>query len=103
MDKHPKKRIEIIIETPLVDRIADILDRMDVSGYSVIPLAAGRGQGSAWSADGQVGSAMQITLIICISDGAIADRILDSVFGIVSQHTGFVTVSDVYVMRPDRF
>ena len=103
MDRHPKKRIEIVIETPLVGRVTGRLDQMNVSGYSVQALAAGRGQGGAWSADGQVGTAMQMSLIVCIADGVITDAIVDSVFQVVSKQTGFVTVSDVHVIRSDRF
>ena len=103
MEQHPKKRIDIVIETPLVERVAALLDRMDVSGYSMMPITAGRGQGRAWTADGQIGNAMQMTALACIVDASVMDAILDAVFDVVSQQIGFVTISDVCVIRRDRF
>jgi nitrogen regulatory protein PII len=103
MEKHPKKRIEIVIETPLVGRVTDCLDRMQVTGYSAVALTAGRGQGGSWSVNGQVGTVLQMTQIVCIADGGIADTVIDSIFQIVKPQAGFVAISDVAVLRPERF
>ena len=103
METYPKKRIEIVIETPLVDRVIDCLDRMQVSGYSVVALAAGRGQSGTWSAEGQVGTALQMTQIICILDRELADNVIRDLFVIVKPQAGFIAISDVAVLRPRRF
>ena len=103
MQTHPKKRVEIIIEAPLVKRILERLDQTDITGYSVVPVIAGRGRGGSWSSHGQVSDAGQMMAIICIADEAKLDRILDTIFAIVSRQIGLVTVTDVEVMRSDRF
>ena len=103
METHPKKRIEIVIETPLVDRVTDCLTRMPVSGYSVVALNAGRGQSGTWSADGQIGTALQMTQIICVLDGELAEKVIRSLFEIVKPQAGFIAISDVSVLRPKRF
>lgn len=103
MQRFLKKRIEVLIETPLASRVTDSLNDMNVSGYSVIAVSAGRGENGEWNADGQIGSANHMTLIICIVDPSVADDIVDNVFKIVSRQSGFVTIGDVMVVRPERF
>lgn len=103
MQTYPKKRIDLIIEMPLLRRITTLLENAGVSGYSVMPVIAGAGQGGAWSADGQVGGAGQMAAILCIIDAAKVDALLEQVFAVVRRQIGFVTVTDVPVMRPERF
>ena len=103
MQTHLKKRIDIIIEMPLLRRITERFDKAGVSGYSVLPVIAGRGQTGAWSAGGQVSEVGQMAAIICIVDVGKADAVLDEVFAVVKKQIGFVTVSDVAVVRPERF
>lgn len=100
---HPKKRIEIIIEMPLLRRVMDLFDKAGVSGYSVLPVIAGRGQTGAWSADSQVGDAGHMMAIVSIVDAAKLDDILEAVAGVVRRQIGLVTISDVAVLRPERF
>lgn len=103
MQTHPKKRIDLIIEAPLLRRVAERFDKAGVTGYSVLPVIAGRGQSGAWSAGGQVGDAGQMVAIVCIIDAGKVDAVLDEVFAVVRRQIGFVAVSDVAVVRPERF
>ena len=43
MQTHLKKRIDLIIEMPLLRRVTERFDQAGVSGYSVLPVIAGRG------------------------------------------------------------
>jgi hypothetical protein len=103
MQTHPKKRIEDIIEAPLMRRVMRCLDHGEVSGYSVMSITAGRGRGGSWSADDQVGEAGQMVALVCITDASKVDEILDLIFAVVSHQIGLITVSDVAVVRPERF
>jgi len=103
METYPKKRIEIVIETPLVGRVTDCLNRLAVSGYSAVALTAGRGQRGSWSSDGQVGTALQMTQIVCIADANLAERVIQRMFEIVKPQAGFIAMSDVAVLRQERF
>ncbi len=103
MQTYPKKRIDLIIEMPLLRRITERFDKAGVSGYSVLPVIAGRGRSGNWSAGGQVSAVGQMAAIVCIVDAAHVDTVLDEVFAVVEQQIGFVTVSDVAVVRPERF
>lgn len=103
MQTHTKKRIEILIEAPAVRRIEAQLDHPAVSGYTIMPVIGGRGRDGHWSADGQIGTAGQMAVFICIVDAAHADAALEAIFAVVSHQIGLVSVSDVEVLRPDRF
>ncbi len=103
MKTHPKKRIDIMVEAPLMQRVLDLLDQQGVGGYTVLPVLAGRGKDGAWHRDGVVGRAGALTMIFCIIDEARVDEVLTPIFALVSRQIGIVTVSDVQVIRPDHF
>ena len=103
MQTYHKKRIEIIIEAPLIRRITDHLDRLSVPGYSVVPILAGRGHDGAWSAEGQIGNAAQMVGLVCVIDASKVDAVVEAIFGLISHQIGMITISDVSVVRPERF
>ncbi len=103
MQTYPKKRIEIMVEEPLMSRLIALLDELGVGGYTVLPAIAGRGHDGAWHRDGLVGRAGSLVQIVCILDEARVDAVLEPLFEIVSRQIGIVTVSDVQVIRARHF
>jgi PII-like signaling protein len=103
MKTYQKKRIDIMVEAPLMKRVLDLLDQHGVGGYTVLPVLAGRGKDGAWHRDGVVGRAGALVMIFCILDEARVDEVLTPLFALVSRQIGIVTVSDVAVIRPDQF
>jgi nitrogen regulatory protein PII len=103
MKTFPKKRIEIMIEAPLMQRVITLLDKLDVGGYTVLPVLAGRGKDGAWHRDGAIGRAGSLVMIFCILDENRVDAVLDPLFELVSRQIGIVTVSDVQVVRGEHF
>ena len=103
METFVKKRIDIMVEAPLMNRMIEILEREEVGGYTVVPAIAGRGKSGAWHRDGQVGRVGAVVQIFCIVDESRIDEILRPIFELVAQQIGIVTVSDVRVIRPDNF
>ena len=103
MQTHPKKRIDVVVEALLIPRLSAELDRVKVSGYSIMPIIAGRGHEGPWTVDGQPGTANQMAALVCIVDASRADQVLASIFALISRQMGFVTVADVFVVRPERF
>ena len=103
MKTHPKKRIDIMIEAPLMKSVIDVLDQQDVSGYTVLPVLAGRGKDGAWHRDGVVGRAGALVMIFCILDESRVEEVLEPLYALISRQIGIVTVSDVSVVRPEHF
>ena len=100
---HAKKRIEIILEAPALHRLTDRLDQAGVTGYTVMPALAGRGQDGSWSREGQVGEAGRMVAVICIVDPAKSDAVLERIYALLSRQIGIVSVADVHVIRADHF
>jgi hypothetical protein len=100
---HLKKRIDIVVEAPLIRTLANTLDQARVPGYSVLPILEGRGMLNAWSSAGQISDAANMVALLCIVDAAHADEVVDAVFAAIRYRIGFVTMSDVFVLRPERF
>jgi len=100
---HPKKRIDIIVESLLLRTLSATLDRASVRGYSVLPILEGRGMLNAWNSEGQVSNAANMVALLCIVDSSQADQVIDAVFAAIHDRIGFVTISDVSVIRPERF
>ena len=103
MQTYPKKRIDIMVEAPLMKRVLSVLDDQNVSGYTVVPALAGRGKDGSWDRDGLVGRVGAVVQIFCIVDERHVDAILEPVFKLVSRQIGIVSISDVQVIRPDHF
>lgn len=103
METHRKRRIEIILEAPAMNRLAAALEAAGVSGYTVLPVLAGKGTTGAWTRDGLVGGAGAMVCVICIIDPTRADAVLERIMAVLSRQIGLVTVGDVDVVRGERF
>ncbi|MEM7670506.1 MAG: transcriptional regulator [Pseudomonadota bacterium] len=103
METHAKLRVDILIEAPLRARLAALLDEHDVSGYTVFAALGGRGIEGDWSRNGQITDIGQMLLFTCILDQSRCDSLLDALYDDFSSHIGYVTTSNVDVIRRDKF
>jgi nitrogen regulatory protein PII len=103
MQTYLKKRIEIIVEAPALQRLLDRLDKAAATGYTVIPALAGRGQGGSWSREGLAGDAGRMVMVICVVDEGKVNTVLDVVYALLERQIGIVTLCDVQVIRPAHF
>ncbi len=102
MQTHAAKRVEIIIEAPMETRLTDALVRAGVTGFTVLPVLGGSGRSGQWTREGQVGRAGMVA-VICLIRPERLDTLLDAAFAVVERHIGVVSISDVEVMRAERF
>ena len=102
MQTHDAKRVEIIIEAPMEDRLTDALTAAGVTGFTVLPVLGGSGRSGQWTRDGQIGRSGMVA-VVCLIAPERLDGLLDAVFAVVQRHIGVVSVSDVQVIRPTRF
>ena len=72
-----------------------------------LPMSAsawgGKGHHGIWSREGLPSSAGAMVSVTVITAEENLDAVLEPVFTLVKRHIGIVTVSDVTVLRPDRF
>lgn len=98
-----KKRLDVIVEAPILNRLLDLLDRLGVTGYTVVPALAGRGRDGAWSRAGLVSDAGQMVLVIVVLDESRIPAVLAPVYKLLQRQIGIVTISDVEVVRKEHF
>ena len=103
MELHRKRRIELIIERMAYKRACRVLEKAGMTGYTVLPSMAGFGGGNRWSRDTDISAASDMVVVISIGDDDKVDAALDQIANILGSHIGVVSVSNVDVMRPERF
>ncbi len=96
------KRLEIIIEAPLLEKVIAEVEQSGAKGYTVIRGHSGKGERGAWQ-EGQISPAQHMMIVIVIAAQATTDAILARLADNLELYSGVVTVSDVDVLRPHRF
>lgn len=104
METSPKVRLDILIEQLAVPRLEELLNAQSgVNGYTVLPVQGGSGLHGIWTREGQVGQSESMVNVWCILDRKHKEAVLDAVFEFVDRRAGIVVVSEVEVVRGDRF
>ncbi len=103
MEMHAKKRVEIVVEAPLLNRLLGILDDANVSGYTVLPAIAGRGHHGSWSREGLATDAGRMVVVVLIVSPDAAPGLMTAIRPLITRQIAIVSVSDVQVIRGERF
>lgn len=103
MEMHKAKRVEIIIEAVMERQLTMALTNAGVTGYTVLPVSGGSGRSGQWSREGQVGRAGGMIAVICLIRPERLGALLEAAFAVVERHIGVVSVSNVHVLRAERF
>lgn len=103
MQTHDAKRVEIIIEAVMQNRLTDALQGAGVTGFTVLPVLGGSGRSGEWSRSGQVGRASGMVQVTCIIRPERLDALLTAAFAVVDRHIGVVNVTNCQVLRAERF
>lgn len=90
----PCKRIEIVIEDALSNKLARTLNELGIPGYTVIPGASGRGDRGHRRIDDPTGTLSNAVFIIACEDEMLAEKIVDAVRPLLSRSGGMCLVSD---------
>jgi nitrogen regulatory protein PII len=93
------KRIEIVIEEPLVPRVAERLEALGAPGYTLITRASGRGDRGLRRADEPTGTATNCVFIIACEDEATVQRIVEAIRPLLTRFGGICLVSDASWVR----
>jgi nitrogen regulatory protein PII len=103
MQTHKAKRVEIVIEAVMEERLSTALIKAGVTGFTVLPVISGSGRSGHWSGEGQISRVGGMVSVSCIVRPDRVDALLDAAFSVVERHIGVVSVMDCEVLRAERF
>jgi hypothetical protein len=99
---HTVKKVELFIEKPQLKRVVTLIQECGARRYTVIPAQEGRGLDGAWQDDLPV-DAQHMVQVVVLTRPKKAEALLEGLAPILESWPGVVCVSDVQVMRLERF
>ncbi len=93
------KRLEIIIEQVLSDRIIDCLIKLEVSGYTMIPAVSGRGGRGDRRNDDPAGTNTNCIIIVACDSEEEAVKVIETVRPILTRSGGLCLVTDAWSVK----
>ena len=102
MQMTSRKKLEIIVEAPTLRRIETFLEEAGVRGWTVLPSLKGHGSGGEWTS-GDFTPGQEKRLIIAVLASEMADAVLERLEPFFEDYPGIVVVTDVQVLRAERF
>jgi hypothetical protein len=97
-----RKRIEILVDTPLVPRLVAHARAVDISGWSLIHIDAGGGRDGEWQHDDVTGASAK-TMILMIASEAKAQMLAERLAPLLDSYRLLLTMWDIQVIRGERF
>lgn len=101
MELVQRKRLDIFVEAHALDHVEAMLGQAGFKGWSVFQGVEGRGAHGAWRQTGIGESAA--CLVIAIGGAHACEAALEWLSDYFKTYPGVAAVSDVAVMRGDRF
>jgi PII-like signaling protein len=97
-----RKRVEILVDTPLAPRIVQAAAEAGIAGYTLMPVQSGAGRGGTWAGD-HVTGAQTKTVFLTVASEENAAKFVDLLAPNLESYGMLLTMSDVQVVRPERF
>ena len=97
-----RKRVEILVDTPLAPRLIRAAADAGIDGYTLIPVQSGAGRGGTWR-DDRVSSAQSKTIFLTIASEEKAAAFVDALAPHLESYGMLLTMADVQVVRGERF
>ena len=97
-----RKRIEILVDTPLSPRIIRQIKAIDISGWSLIHVDSGGGRAGEWQDDDVTGASAK-TIVLVIASEAKTDALVELLAPLLDSYRLLLTIGDVQVVRGARF
>lgn len=96
-----RKRIEILVDTALVRRVTDAIDKAQITGWSVLPVTSGSGRDGRWREERVMGT--DKSLVLTIASMEKAEVLVDTLAPMLNSHGLLLTMWNVEVIRGERF
>ena len=98
-----RKKLEILLDAPLLKRVRSLANEAGVSGYTLYPTIGGEGEFGRWLDDQVTGGAGSKILFVTIANEETTDLFLQSIVPLLDEYGLIVLISDIDVIRANRF
>lgn len=96
------RKVEVLVDRPLLDRVLDIAERIGIAGYTIIPTLSGRGEGGRWFDDEMSGATVKV-MVYAIMREDTARSFLEALAPLLDSHSIIVASGEVEVIRAGKF
>lgn len=97
-----RKRIEILVDTPLAPLIVEAAAEAGIAGYTLIPVQSGAGRSGSWRDDRVTGVGTK-SIFLTVASEEKASALVDLLRPNLDEYGLLLTMSDVAVVRSERF
>jgi len=99
---HNRKRIEIVVERVRAEEVTALLDRMGATGWTILPVLAGRGR-QGMRQGGDLSGVLDNVVVICIASEAVVAQVLEAHDELLGARPAIVSITDCIVLRAEHF
>ncbi|MEL6877028.1 MAG: transcriptional regulator [Pseudomonadota bacterium] len=96
-----RKRIEILTDTALLSRVTDAVDKVGITGWTVVPVNSGKGRDGRWREERVMGTDKVFVLTIASEERAQA--LAEELAPVLTKYGFILSMWDVEVIRGERF
>lgn len=97
-----RRRIEVLVDRPLVPLIVDAANTAGIAGYSLLPVMGGAGLGGAWS-DDEISGAQAKLIFLAVASQDKTDRLVELLSPLLDSHGLILFIGTVQVVRGARY
>ena len=96
------RKIEILLDAPLVPRVVEIAQRAGITGYTILPTLGGAGQRGPWTEDLVAGADTKVLFWTVVSPDK-ASALQDAIAPLLTAYGMVWVATAADVLRPGRF
>ncbi len=97
------KKVEVIVRGQFLKDVEALLDRVKVSGYTIIPDISGKGHHGMHEGHLLFNEMHSMVMVITVLPKEKVETVLAGVKPMLENHSGVVFISDVEVIRREYF
>ena len=99
----PMKKVDIIVSGERIPFVRDLLARVRVTGYTIIPNVSGMGHSGFYEGNLIYNETSTLVLLMTVVKEEKVELILEGLTPLFERYSGIMYVSDVGVSRQDHF
>lgn len=97
------KKVEVIVRGQFLKDVEALLDRVKVSGYTIIPDISGKGHHGMHEGHLMFNEMHSMVMVVTVMPKEKVPTVLAGMKPMLEHHSGVVFISDVEVIRRDYF